>query len=87
MPTSDTRTRGVRVTDLARLAAAWAASTVALIITGALLPGFSASSWWDYAAVAAAAGLVGLVLRPMLVEIRPGSAGWRCSLSPWSVRP
>ncbi|MDZ4353385.1 MAG: phage holin family protein [Arthrobacter sp.] len=75
MPTSDTRTRGVRVTDLARLAAAWAASTVALIVTGALLPGFSASSWWDYAAVAAVAGIVGLVLRPALVEIS-ARVGW-----------
>ncbi|MFF2244155.1 alkaline phosphatase family protein [Arthrobacter sp. NPDC058130] len=75
MPTSVTRNRGVRFTDLARLGVAWAASTVALIITGALLPGFSASSWWAYAAVAAAAGLVGLVLRPALVEIS-ARVGW-----------
>ena len=75
MPTSVTRTRGVRFSDLARLAAAWAASTVALIITGALLPGFSASSWWAYAAVAAAAGVVGLILRPVLVEIS-ARVGW-----------
>ena len=75
MPTSASRTRGVRVTDLARLAVAWAASTVALIITGALLPGFSATSWWAYAAVAAAAGIVGLVLRPALVEIS-ARVGW-----------
>src|SRR5207342_1955579 len=75
MPTSVTRTRGVRVTDLARLGAAWAASTVALIITGALLPGFSATSWWAYAAVAAAAGVVGLVFRPVLVEIS-ARVGW-----------
>lgn len=75
MPTSVTRTRGVRITDLARLAAAWAASTVALIVTGALVPGFSATSWWAYAAVAAAAGIVGLVLRPLLVEIS-ARVGW-----------
>ncbi len=75
MPTSVSRTRGARVTDLARLAVAWAASTVALIITGALLPGFSASSWWAYAAVAAVAGIVGLVLRPALVEIS-ARVGW-----------
>ena len=61
--------------DLARLAVAWAASTVALIITGALLPGFSATSWWSYAAVAAAAGIVGLVLRPVLVEVS-ARVGW-----------
>lgn len=75
MPTSVARTRGVRVADLARLAVAWAASTVALIVTGALLPGFSATSWWAYAAVAAAAGIVGLVLRPVLVEIS-ARVGW-----------
>jgi uncharacterized membrane protein YvlD (DUF360 family) len=75
MPTSVTRTRGARFSDLARLAAAWAASTVALIVTGALLPGFSASSWWSYAAVAAAAGVVGLVLRPVLVEVS-ARVGW-----------
>jgi uncharacterized membrane protein YvlD (DUF360 family) len=75
MPTSVTRTRGVRATDLARLGAAWAASTLALIITGALLPGFSATSWWAYAAVAAAAGVVGLVFRPVLVEIS-ARVGW-----------
>ncbi|SDL87207.1 Uncharacterized membrane protein YvlD, DUF360 family [Arthrobacter sp. ov407] len=75
MPTSVTRTRGARVTDLARLAVAWAASTVALIITGALLPGFSATSWWAYAAVAAVAGIVGLILRPALVEIS-ARVGW-----------
>ena len=75
MPTRVARTRGARISDLARLALAWAASTVALIITGALLPGFSAASWWSYAAVAAAAGLVGLVLRPVLVEIS-ARVGW-----------
>lgn len=75
MPTRAARTRGVRVTDLARLAIAWAGSTVALIVTGALLPGFSATSWWAYAAVAAAAGIVGLVLRPALVEIS-ARVGW-----------
>src|SRR6478736_6682433 len=75
MPTRVARTRGARISDLARLALAWAASTVALIITGALLPGFSASSWWAYAAVAAVAGIVGLVLRPALVEIS-ARVGW-----------
>ncbi|AXJ10756.1 alkaline phosphatase family protein [Arthrobacter sp. PM3] len=79
MPTRVARSRGLRVRDLGRLAAAWAASTAALIITGALLPGFSAASWWAYAAVAAAAGLVGLVLRPVLVEIS-ARVGWAAVL-------
>ena len=81
MPKSVARTRGFRVTDLARLGVAWAASTAALIITGALLPGFSATSWWAYAAVAAAAGIVGLILRPALVEIS-ARVGWLGGFSP-----
>jgi uncharacterized membrane protein YvlD (DUF360 family) len=57
------------------LLAAWASSTVALVITGALVPGLSAEGWWSYAAVAAAAGLVGLGLRPLLVEVS-ARVGW-----------
>src|SRR6188472_231355 len=66
---------GLRTSDLARLLAAWASSTAALIITGALLPRFSATSWWSYAAVAAVAGAVGLVLRPVMVELS-ARVGW-----------
>ena len=69
------RRRGLRSGDLARLLAAWASSTVALMITGALVPGLSAEGWWSYAAVAAAAGLVGLGLRPLLVEVS-ARVGW-----------
>ena len=67
--------RGPRPGDVARLVAAWASSTAALVVTGALLPGLSASDWWDYAAVAAVAGVVGLVLRPVLVELS-ARFGW-----------
>jgi len=75
MATSVARRRGLRTTDLVRLVTTWASSTVALIITGALLPGFSASSWWSYAAVAAVAGVVGFVLRPVMVEVS-ARVGW-----------
>ena len=75
MSTGLARSRELRIADVVRLVAAWASSTAALIITGALLPGFSASSWWSYAAVAAVAGAVGLVLRPVLVEIS-ARIGW-----------
>jgi uncharacterized membrane protein YvlD (DUF360 family) len=75
MSTTRARRRGFRFTDVVRLVAAWASSTVALAITGALLPGLSASSWWSYAAVAAVAGVVGLVLRPLLVEVS-ARIGW-----------
>jgi uncharacterized membrane protein YvlD (DUF360 family) len=63
------------MTDLARLVAAWVSTSVALIITGALVPGFSATSAWAYFAVAAVAGVVGLVLRPLLVEVS-ARVGW-----------
>jgi uncharacterized membrane protein YvlD (DUF360 family) len=69
------RRRGLRSSDLVRLLAAWASSTVALMITGALVPGLSATSWWAYAAVAAVAGVVGLGLRPLLVEVS-ARLGW-----------
>ncbi|MGA8044828.1 MAG: phage holin family protein [Dermatophilaceae bacterium] len=44
-------------------------------MTGALLPGLSANGWWPYLAVAAVAGLVGLGLRPVLVELS-ARLGW-----------
>jgi hypothetical protein len=72
---ADARRHGIRSTDLLRLGAAWVSSTAALIITGALLPDFGATSWWSYAAVAAVAGAVGLVLRPVLVEVS-ARVGW-----------
>lgn len=75
MAPADIRRRGVRSSDVVRLLAAWASSTVALMITGALVPGLSATSWWAYAAVAAVAGVVGLGLRPLLVEVS-ARLGW-----------
>ena len=75
MSTPPAPSRGLRTSDVVRLFAAWASSTLALIITAALLPGLSASSWWPYAAVAAVAGVVGLVLRPVLVEVS-ARLGW-----------
>jgi uncharacterized membrane protein YvlD (DUF360 family) len=72
-------TRSLTLGDIGRLAAAWVSSTFALAVTGALLPGFSADSWWSYAAVAAIAGLVGLVLRPVLVELS-ARLGWAALL-------
>ena len=75
MNMSQRGSRALRLGDLFRLVTAWASSTGALVITGALLSGLSASSWWSYAAVAAVAGAVGLVLRPVLVELS-ARFGW-----------
>lgn len=60
--------RRLRFADVLRLLLAWAASALALMIAAALLPGLSADSPWDYVIVAAIAGVVGLVLRPVMVE-------------------
>ncbi len=71
----DDRARGFRGSDVVRLGASWISSTVALMVTAAILPGLSADGWWSYAAVAAVAGVVGFVLRPVLVEISV-RVGW-----------
>jgi uncharacterized membrane protein YvlD (DUF360 family) len=61
--------------DLVRLLVSWVVSTLALALTDALLPGFTASSWVPLAAAAAATGLVGLVVRPVLVRV-VATIGW-----------
>ncbi len=73
--TTGVRRRGVALADVLRLLVAWASSALALLITGALLPGLSASTEWAYVAVAAVAGVFGLVLRPLLVEAS-ARIGW-----------
>jgi uncharacterized membrane protein YvlD (DUF360 family) len=75
MPDAADSARWFRWTDLFRLLAVWLSSTLALAITGALLPGLSADSVWAYALVAAVAGVVGLLLRPVLVWLS-ASLGW-----------
>ena len=72
---SQSGSRGLRTGDLVRLLATWASSTAALVVTGAVLPGLSATGWWLYGVVAAVAGAVGLVLRPVLVEVS-ALVGW-----------
>ena len=67
--------RGLRVGDVGRLVATWASATLALVVAGALTPGLDADSWWSYALVALVAGAVGLVLRPVLVELS-ARVGW-----------
>ena len=65
----------VRSTDIWRLLATWAASTVALFIAAAVLDGLSATTPWAYVAVAAVAGVLGLLVRPILVEVS-ARLGW-----------
>lgn len=55
--------------DIGRMFVLWAISTVALWVTGALLPGLTASTPWAYVLVSAVSGALGLVIRPALVEV------------------
>jgi uncharacterized membrane protein YvlD (DUF360 family) len=69
----------LRGSDFVRLALAWAVSSLALGLAAALLPGLSASTRWAYVAVAGVSGVVGLLLRPVLVEIS-ARIGWMAIL-------
>jgi uncharacterized membrane protein YvlD (DUF360 family) len=69
----------LRGSDAARLALAWAVSALALGLAAAVLPGLSASTPWAYVAVAGVSGAVGLLLRPVLVEVS-ARIGWRAIL-------
>jgi uncharacterized membrane protein YvlD (DUF360 family) len=61
--------------DVARLLASWALSFLALLLTAELLPGFTYESWWPLAAAAAVTGLVGMIVRPVLVQLS-AIIGW-----------
>jgi len=65
----------VRGSDITRLLAAWAGSTIALWVADALLPNMYADTPWAWVAVALVSGLVGLFLRPVLVELS-ARIGW-----------
>ncbi len=65
----------LRGSDVARLAVSWGISAVALWVAGAILPGLSATTPWAYLVVAAVAGLIGLAIRPVLVEVS-ARIGW-----------
>jgi len=69
----------VRMGDVGRLLTAWGVSTLALAVTGALLSGLSATTPWAYAGAAGVAGLVGAVVRPILVEVSV-RIGWAAVL-------
>ena len=67
--------RGFHLADVVRMLFAWAIGTVALAVTGAILPGLWAEHFWDWAWVALAAGLVGGIVRPVLVDLS-ARIGW-----------
>jgi uncharacterized membrane protein YvlD (DUF360 family) len=65
----------LRGTDLLRLTASWLTTALALHVAALLLPGMSATVFWAYLVVAAVAGVIGLVIRPLLVELA-ARIGW-----------
>ena len=65
----------LRVSDLARMALAWAISSLALIAADWLLPGMHAKSPWWLVAAAAVTGVFGFFLRPVLVKVA-SAIGW-----------
>lgn len=69
----------VKIADFGRLLVLWGISAAALWATGALLPGLSASTPWAYVLVAAVSGVIGLVIRPVLVEVS-ARIGWAAVL-------
>jgi uncharacterized membrane protein YvlD (DUF360 family) len=58
-----------------RLLVSWALSFLALLLTADLLPGFTYTSWRPLLVAAAVAGLVGMIVRPVLVEVS-AVIGW-----------
>lgn len=61
--------------DVTRLALAWLISFIALLITERLLPGFTASSRGPLIVAAAVTGVVGMLVRPVLVQLA-ATLGW-----------
>lgn len=61
--------------DVVRLLVAWLLTFIALLLTAEILPGFTYTSWWPLIVAAAATGLVGMVVRPVLVQLA-AAIGW-----------
>jgi uncharacterized membrane protein YvlD (DUF360 family) len=66
---------GLRLGDIARLVVVWLASSVALAIADALLPGMTTAAPWAYLVATAVAGLLGLAFRPVFVRV-VARIGW-----------
>src|SRR5687768_16768453 len=65
----------LRSTDVLRLLVSWALTFVALLATAEILPGFTYTSWWPLMAAAAIAGMMGMIVRPILVTVA-AAIGW-----------
>jgi uncharacterized membrane protein YvlD (DUF360 family) len=65
----------IRSSDVVRLLASWILSFLALLLTAAILPGFSHDSWTPLLVAAAVTGIVGAIVRPVLVGLS-ALIGW-----------
>ena len=70
----------LRSADLARMLLAWLAATVALAIAVELLPGLTASSFGPLLLTAAVAGVVGMMVRPLMVGVAARFGWWAVAL-------
>ncbi len=61
--------------DVVRLLVSWFLAFLALLLTARLLPGFDYSSWRPLLAAAAVTGVVGMFVRPLLVQVA-AAIGW-----------
>lgn len=61
--------------DITRLAVAWFVSFLALLLTEKILPGFTAQSRGPIVVAAAVTGVVGMLVRPVLVQVA-AAIGW-----------
>lgn len=66
---------GIRSADVVRLLASWFLSFLALLLTAELLPGFEHTSWTPLLLAAAVTGVVGAIVRPVLVGLS-SLIGW-----------
>ncbi|WP_432479941.1 alkaline phosphatase family protein [Nocardioides sp. GXQ0305] len=73
-PTSG-RSRRVTLADLGRLLSGWLVTSLTLVLADAVQPELTASSFWSLVAVAAVSGVVGLVVRPLLIAVS-ARLGW-----------
>jgi uncharacterized membrane protein YvlD (DUF360 family) len=69
------RPTAFRSGDVVRLLVTWFLSFLALLLTALLLPGFTYTSWVPLVAAAATTGVVGMVVRPVLVQLA-AAFGW-----------
>jgi uncharacterized membrane protein YvlD (DUF360 family) len=65
----------LRSADVVRLLLSWFLTFVALLLTAELLPGFTYTSWGPLIAAAAVTGVVGMIVRPVLVQLS-ALIGW-----------